>query len=462
MLLLDVVGLTAAMIDRPETPHLSALAARGACAPMTGILPAVTLSAQATMLTGEMPAVHGAVGNGWHDRELGETAFWRQSNALVTGEKIYAAAAKRDPNFTCAKIFWWWNMGADVTWSVTPRPFYPADGRKILSVYSQPLEYREELESELGAFPFFQFWGPKSGLASSRWIADATIKTLREKRPSLTMAYLPHLDYDLQRFGPDHPRCSAALAEIDSILGDLIGAADEVGAEIMIVSEYGIEAVSAVLHPNRILREAGLLSVRPGPIGDLLDFYASRAFAVSDHQLAHVYVKRELDVAAVCRLFESTPGVEQVLHGESLAAAGLNHARSGDLVLVAEAGHWFSYYYWLDDAHAPDFAPTVDIHRKPGYDPCELFIDPQLRLPALRVIRRLAQKFLGFRYLMDVIPLDATLVKGSHGRAPSDPAHGPVFVSSQSFGNCGPAPQAGLVEMQSVKSRVLSMLELPD
>lgn len=458
VVLIDVVGLTLRQIGA-RTPALAALARRGAAAPLGAVLPAVTCSAQATFLTGRMPAEHGAVGNGWYFRELGEVNFWRQANALVQGEKLYERARRLDPTFTCAKLFWWWNMGAAVDWSITPRPFYGADGKKVLAVYGSPGEFPRALEAELGPFPFFDFWGPKAGLASSRWITDAALRTLSTQRPTLTLVYLPHLDYDQQRYGPAHPRALAALGEVDALVGELVAAADAAGAATLVVSEYGIEPVERPVHVNRFLREAGLLAVRDGPIGEQLDPFASRAFAVADHQVAHVYARdAEAKRAARARL-EGLAGVAAVLDGPEKRAAGLDHERAGDLVLVAERGAWFTYLYWLDDARAPDFARTVDIHRKPGYDPCELFVDPALPAPRLRVARRLLQKALGFRYLMDVVPLDAGLVRGSHGRLPEQPEDGPVFLSSAPFEACGGPPGNGSVAPTSVFDRTLSLLQ---
>jgi predicted AlkP superfamily pyrophosphatase or phosphodiesterase len=455
VLLVDVVGLTTRLLGE-RTPHLNRLAAR---APMTTVLPAVTCSAQATMLTGTMPARHGAVGNGWLARRSMEIALWRQSNALVGGEKLYETAKRLDPTATTAKIFWWWNLGAAVDWSITPRPFYPADGRKIPATYAWPRAYGAELERALGPFPFFDFWGPKSGLPSSRWLADAAIKTLVEQRPTLTMVYLPHLDYDFQRFGARDARSLRAVSDVDALVGDLVAAAERAGAETVVVSEYGITDVSRAVHPNRALRAAGLLEVRDTPVGEMLDVFASRAFAVADHQVAHVYVRSRADAEAAQAVLGPLEGVDVVLGAQGKRALGLDHGRAGDLVLVSKPDAWFTYYYWNDDAAAPDFARTVDIHRKPGYDPCELFVDPTLALPTLRVARRLAQKKLGMRYLMDVIPLDATLVKGSHGRLPLDPADGPVFLCSRPFGDCGAEPEHGLVPMTSVKDRVLALLQ---
>ena len=458
VLMLDVVGLTARQITE-ATPHLQSLRGRGDGAPMSAVLPAVTCSAQASMLTGLLPREHGAVGNGWLQRDTGEVGLWRQSNRLVAGPKLYECARERDPGFTCAKLFWWWNMGAAVDFSITPKPFYPADGRKLLAVYGTPDAYRAEVEAELGPFPFFDFWGPKSGLPSSRWIADAAIHTLATRRPTLTLVYLPHLDYDHQRYGPNDPRSRQALVEIDGIVGDLIVAADRAGAEVVVVSEYGIEDAPHPVHVNRALRSAGLLAVRDTPVGEVLDVFASRAFAVADHQVAHVYAADEAARTAAKTVLRELDGVGEILDAAGKQRNGLDHPNAGDLVAVASAGHWFTYYHWLDDTRAPDFARTVDIHRKPGYDPCELFVDPALRLPFLRVARRLLQKKLGMRYLMDVIPLDATLVKGSHGRLPEDPQDGPVFLSSRKWNACGGEPETGVVDVLEVADRVLALLE---
>jgi predicted AlkP superfamily pyrophosphatase or phosphodiesterase len=457
VLLVDVVGLTQRQIGE-HTPHLARLSREGACAPMDGVLPAVTCSAQATLLTGALPAQHGAVGNGWFERETGEVAFWRQSNALVRGEKLYELARARDPSFTCAKLFWWWNLGAAVDWSITPRPFYPADGRKIVAVYGWPTTYAAELESALGPFPFFDFWGPRSGLASSRWIADATLRTLEERRPTLTLCYLPHLDYDHQRLGPGAPRSLEALREVDALVGELAEGARRRGATLVVVSEYGLCAVERPVHVNRALRREGLLEVRATPAGEVLDTFASRAFAVSDHQVAHVYARSDEAREHARRVLRNLPGVAEVLDRAGQRRYGLDHARSGDLVAVSEPASWFTYYYWLDDARAPDFARTVDIHRKPGYDPCELLLDPALRLPRLRIAWRLAQKALGQRMLMDVIGLDAAQVRGSHGRLAQDPLDGPVFLCSRPFDACGGAPQRGVLRMTSVRDRVLGLI----
>lgn len=433
LLILDVVGLTYDMLG-PDTPHLSRLATEGFARPLTGILPGVTCSAQATMLTGTLPREHGIVANGWYFRDLAEVMFWRQSNRLIQGERLYEAGKKRDPGYTTAKMFWWYNMYAPVEYSMTPRPSYPADGRKIFDSYSQPPGLRDELQSKLGVFPLPRFWGPIANIVSSRWIADASLEVMRRYRPSLNLVYLPHLDYNLQRLGPDDPRIREDIRQVDAEAGKLIEAARELDMEVLVVSEYAITAVSQPVPINRVLREAGYLVARREPLGwETLDCGACRAFAVSDHQLAHVYVRHPEDVAAVKTLLEKAPGIERVLDRAEQGEFGLDHERSGELIAISAPGAWFTYYFWLDDRVAPDYARTIDIHRKPGYDPVELFVDPQLRFPKLRMARRLAQKFLGFRYYMDVIGLDAGIIKGSHGRLPTlgrEAAESPVLISS--------------------------------
>lgn len=431
-LVLLIVGLTPRHLGR-HTPNLERLARAGAVRPLTPILPAVTCSVQATFMTGLLPRDHGVVANGWLFRDLMEVWFWRQSNRLVAGEKIWEQGRARDPAFTCANLFWWYNMAASHDVGVTPRPIYKADGRKLPDCYATPPHLRDELTARLGPFPLFQFWGPGTTIASSRWIADAAVHVMETRNSTLTLVYLPHLDYDLQRFGPDesHPRVAASLAEIDAVAGDLIAYADRTERRMVVLSEYGITAVDTPVHINRVLREAGFLAVREEDGGELLDPVASSAFAVADHQIAHVYVRRPDLVAPVRRVLSGIPGVAEVLDAAGRRAHGLDHARAGELVAVAEPRAWFTYYYWLDETRAPDFARTVEIHRKPGYDPVELFVDPRLRVPKLAIGARLLKRKLGLRALMDVIPLDAALVKGSHGRLPERAEDGPLIISSE-------------------------------
>ncbi len=455
-LVILAVGLSPALVGE-FTPHLKRLAARGGQRALRTVTPAVTCSVQSTLVTGLAPSGHGIVANGWYFRDLSEVWLWRQSNRLVAGEKLWETAKARDASFTCAKMFWWYNMYASADWSATPRPMYPADGRKIPDHYAHPYALHDELDAKLGPFPLFKFWGPLTDISSTEWIAQATLHVMRTRNPTLTLTYLPHLDYNLQRLGPDlsHPRVQQDLKELDAVCGTLIDAAEASGRDVIVVSEYGITPVTDAVHINRALREAGLIAVRPEEHGrEILDPGASAAFAVADHQIAHVYVNDRARLAEVRALLEKLDGVERVLDEAGKRELGLDHPRSGELVAISKAERWFSYYYWLDDRLAPDFARTVDIHRKPGYDPVELFFDPALAAPKLASAWRLAKRKLGLRTLMDVISLrDTALVKGSHGRLTDDPQHGPLVISSKP--NLLPA---GDVEATAFKQLVLAHL----
>lgn len=431
-LVLLIVGLTERLLGS-NTPNLSALVKRGGMRSLKTVVPAVTCTVQSTLLTGLLPRDHGAVANGWYFREQAEVWLWRQSNRLIAGEKVWEAGKKLDPAFTCANMFWWYNMYSTVDVSATPRPMYPADGRKLPDHYTEPPELRDELNHRLGTFPLFTFWGPMTSIEASRWIARATQHVRRTRQTTLTLCYLPHLDYGLQKWGPEpnDSRVAKDLRDIDTVAGELIEEAERSGDRVLVVSEYGIVPVRNAVHINRALRQAGLIRVRNEIGRELLDAGASKAFAVADHQVAHVYLQHGADHRAVKRLLESLDGIAQVLDEEGKRAMGLDHARSGELIALSEHDRWFSYYWWLDDAQAPDFARTVDIHRKPGYDPMELFIDPALVLPKLKVARRLVARRLGFRNLLDVTPITGTtMVKGSHGLITVRPEDGPLVISN--------------------------------
>ncbi|MCA8974893.1 MAG: alkaline phosphatase family protein [Planctomycetes bacterium] len=430
MKLLVVIAVGLRPRDLAHAPVLRGLGDHGFAAPLDTVFPAVTCSVQATFLTGLLPSGHGVVGNGWYFRDLAQVMFWRQSNQLVQGEKLYEIA-RRELGARTAKMFWWYNMYAPtVDWSVTPRPEYHADGLKKPGLYSEPPELQQQLQQELGPFPLFDFWGPRAGIASTRWITSSALAVLRRHDPELMLVYLPHLDYDHQRFGPDDPRSQRAVAELDAECARLIEAARERKAHVVVLSEYGIEQAERPVFLNRLLHDQGLLRVQETSHGQLLDCGASRAFVVADHQCAHVYIRDSADQARVRALLQATDGVARVLDRAQQRELGIDHDRSGELVCIAEPGCWFAYHYWLDEARRPDFAPTVDIHRKPGYDPAELFVDPAIRFPRLKVAKTLAKKMLGFRYLMDVIPTDPSQVMGSHGRLFEDDEAGPVLLCS--------------------------------
>lgn len=424
---LNVVGLTPRLLDH-RMPRLRAFAQNASVATIDTITPAVTCSVQATFLTGAPPAQHGVVANGWYDRDHHEVRFWKQSNRLVQGDKVWDVARRRDPKFTCANLFWWFNMYSSADIAVTPRPMYPADGRKIPDIWTNPAPLRTELQAELGQFPLFKFWGPMAGIESSEWIAQCARIIEQRFSPTLSLIYLPHLDYNLQRLGPNNPRIGDDLRAIDAVAGELIDFLQSRGVEPIILSEYGITDVSRPVRINRALREAGLITVREELGRELLDTGAAKAFAVADHQIAHIYVNDPASFEHAREVVQSLPGVERVLDSGAAAEIGLNHPRAGDVIAISCADSWFTYDYWLRDAKAPDYARTVDIHRKPGYDPRELFIDPKLSFAKARIASKLLRKKLGFRTLLDVIPLDATLVKGSHGRVTDDPDDGPLMI----------------------------------
>jgi predicted AlkP superfamily pyrophosphatase or phosphodiesterase len=420
---IDIVGLSSSLIG-DFTPFLRQYVAKRSLHTITPMLPAVTTSVQSTFVTGKWPSQTGIVSNGWYDREDSEVKFWKQSNKLVHGEKIWDKAKKADPSFTCSKMFWWYNMYSTADYSVTPRPNYLADGRKMPDCYSHPPQLRDYLQKELGEFPLFQFWGPGANIKSTQWIADASILTDNAYNPTLTLIYLPHLDYGLQKFGQDLALMKQDLLDIDKVVEKLVSHYSRNGAKVILLSEYGITNVSRPVYLNRVLREAGLLQVRVERGLELLDPGASRAFAVADHQVAHVYVNDPSSMAKVREVLEKTSGVELVLDREAQRAYHIDHDRSGDFVLMSDERSWFCYYFWLDDAVAPDYSRVVDIHKKPGYDPVELFMTSKLRAGY-----KLLRKKSGLRYVMDVIPLDATLVKGSHGRINVPTAFRPVLVT---------------------------------
>jgi len=391
---INAVGLTQKLL-----PYAPRLASVGESKAWKSPVPAVTCTSQATMLTGLKPRDHGIVGNGWYFRDTAEIRFWQQSNSLIQCEK--STGGKLYDGIETAKMFWWFNQNAPVRWSATPKPHYGCDGSKAFGILDRT---DCQLEKSVGSFPFAAFWGPKAGLPSTDWIARATARVMRTNRPHLTMTYLPHLDYDFQRFSePSMER----VKELDHAAGLVIDAAQEIGAKVIVVSEYGLVPVNRSISINRELRKAGWLAVRNGPYGEQLMPGESKVFAVVDHQVAHIYIQNHEMRSEVKSFLESLAGIDRVVVPEEL---DLDHPRSGELIALAKPDAWFNYYFWLEDRNAPDYARTIDIHRKPGYDPAERF-----RTSMPRAIFRLAQKKLAFRYRMDIILLDPTLVRGSHG-----------------------------------------------
>ena len=458
IVVINAVGLTSQWLS--YAPTLQKLAQKQGITRLGEVWPAVTCTAQATLLTGKLPSGHGIVGNGWLFRDTGEVRFWQQSNRLFESEPVYETASKRAQKrgrkFRTSKIFWWFNQGANVDFSLTPKPWYGADGNKRFGITGFPVSFPDEVEKAVGPFPFPSFWGPKAGLPSTDWIAQAAAWHLERDRPDLMFVYLPHLDYEPQRFGPSGSDMPRLMGELDGCVGILLKACEKVGARPWIVSEYGHLDTPNHCLPNRELRRVGLLEVRDGPFGEVLDTFLSRAFAVVDHQLAHVYVREQKDIPLVRDILGVLPGVAKVLIGPERETIGLDHPRSGEIILVAEGDSWFAYPYWLDDKRAPDFARTIDIHRKPGYDPCELFVNPRIFLPMVRILRKLAAKKFGFRTLFDIIPLDPSLVRGSHGIACPNPLDQPVWIGSKGLADYSDTP------MTAFRNHLLAGLGLSD
>ena len=418
---LNVVGLTKAVLK--HMPRFQRWAESREVVSFKPAFPAVTCTAQSSYLTGKPVGEHGIVGNGWYDREEAQVKFWKQSNHLVKGEKVWEGL-----EHSCAKMFWWYNMYCSADFSATPRPLYPADGRKVFDIHTEPMGMREEIKGDLGPFPFPSFWGPNAGIPSSKWIAESAKWIERKERPGLNLVYLPHLDYGLQKFGSDTPEMDVEYSAIDEVACDLIDELEGNGVEVLALSEYGISKVSKAIHLNRIFREKGWIQVKDEIGLETLDCGGCQAFAVADHQVAHVYVNDESIEEEVRKVVLEADGVEEIREGAELWGNGVGRERGGDFVAVSESEAWFTYYYWMDDAKAPDFARCIDIHRKPGYDPVELFLDPEINFPMLKIAGFLAKKKLGFRGLMNVIPLDADLVKGSHGRDTVGEEEQPVAI----------------------------------
>ena len=460
LVLINAVGLTRRLLS--FAPRLNRLAQSGWVRSLDEVMPAVTCSAQVSILTGKLPQEHGIVGNGWLFRDTREVRFWQQSDALIEAESLEVTARRRASErglpFRVAKLFWWFNQGSTAEISVTPKPHYGADGNKVFGIAGTPDGICESLEQSLGRFPFHTFWGPKAGLPCTAWIARCAGEIIKNQRPELTLVYLPHLDYDPQRFGPSGCDMARLTRELDDACAPILDAAAAEGARVWVVSEYGHVDVTRPILLNRVLREAGLLKVRPGPFGEVLDTFGSRAFAVCDHQVAHVYLDSadERLAGRARELISGLPGVARVYTGPERAEVGLDHPRSGEFVVASHGDSWFAYPYWLDEKLAPDFARTVDIHRKPGYDPCELIFDPKLIWPQGRAIWKLARKKLGFRSHFDVIPLDPNLVRGSHGIPAIDPLDKPVLIGD------GTAPTAaGTIPMTGTRDLLLHALD-PD
>jgi hypothetical protein len=413
VVLLSVPGLRGQ--DLAAMPHLTQLTRDGDRATLVPSFPCVTWPVQANMVTGKLPAEHGVVANGFYWRDRYEVEMWTAWNDKILQPQIWDLMHRHDPGLTSAVWFPMLSKGCGADYVCMPAPIHNPDGTESLWCYTKPTELYGTLRDLFGHFPLQHFWGPLANIRSTAWIAQSAAWAMKQFLPRFFFIYLPHLDYAAQRTGPDSPAARQALTELDEVIGQLAAAAQQAypaGQPLWLVaSEYVITPVDHVAFPNRILRQAGLLAVRDTEEGERIDLAATPAWAMVDHQFSHVFV-RERDeklIGKVVDLFRRQEGFAEVLAGSQRAKYALDHERSGDVILVSSLTSWQAYYYWLDDARAPRFARTVDIHRKPGYDPVELHFDPATRS----------------------IPLDARLVRGSHGAPAVTEAQRGVLLSSQ-------------------------------
>ena len=413
LVLLSVPGLREQ--DVASMPNLASLTSGGESSALVPSFPCVTWPVQANMLTGKMPEEHGVVANGFFWRDDNRVEMWTAGNEVITAPQIWDRLHQHDPDLTSAVWFPMLSKRCGADYVCMPAPIHNPDGSESLWCYTQPTELYGTLRDELGHFPLQHFWGPLANIKSTAWIVDSAVHAARQYRPNFFYIYLPHLDYAAQRTGPDSPPAQGALCELDEVIGRLASGFREAyrdsNPDWLVASEYTIVPVDHVCFPNRLLREAGLLSVVETGEGEHLDLAGSRAWALVDHQFSHVFIKDNDDQVTreVVDLFRGNPGVSEVLTGTEQQHYHIGHARSGNVIVVSTPHSWQAYYWWLDDAQAPPFARTVDIHNKPGYDPVELHFDPATKS----------------------IPLEAGLVRGSHG-APANAAaqHGVLLCSS--------------------------------
>lgn len=400
LLWLSIPGLRAG--DLSQMPRLTARCAAGQTRTLVPSFPAVTWPVQANMLTGCLPSEHGIVANGLYDRGPRGPVMWTLGNHAIERPQLWDLLQQPAGDQPALHAGAWFPMLArdcQAELVCMPAPIHNPDGSESLWCYSKPQMLYGDLRDALGHFPLKHFWGPLAGMPSSKWIVDSAAFAARKQPPDFFYIYVPHLDYAAQKLGPDSPAAVTAVKELDELLGHFWAVMEEVYREppaVLVTGEYAIVGVDHVSYPNRRLRESGLLQVTVDEQGrEQLDFAGSAAWALVDHQFSHVFVRdRDPEVIRrVADLMRREPGIEEVLVGDDLGRFGLNHPRSGELVLISQPSSWQAYYWWFDDRCAPEYARTVNIHRKPGYDPVELHFDPQTR----------------------GIPLNAGLIGGSHG-----------------------------------------------
>lgn len=429
VVVLDIVGLdvkhllsssTSASSDS-KIPNISGLVQQeGEFGYLKPVFPSVTCTVQSSILTGKYPNEHGIISNGMFDRVNLQTLFWEQSTNLVQSEKIWDHIKQKNQSAKTALLFWQNSMYSNNDFVISPRPIHLENGQMDMWCYSKPVDYYERLAQKIGEFNLLNYWGPFASFNSSDWITKSVEYTIENNRPQLLFAYFPQIDYSAQKFGKSSPEVTNDLQKIDESVGKIINAVKSAGiydeTEFILISEYGFNDVNGAVPINRILREKGLLKVRTIKGKEYIDFEFSHAFAMVDHQIAHIYLNNEGKESKekIKKFLADISGIETVCDLDEKRNLHIDHERSGELIVIAEKDKWFSYYWWFEENtdpslsnpgtkesnadegsdKAPTFTKTVDIHRKPGYDPLDLFFDP----------------------IKKSISTNTSLIKGSHGR----------------------------------------------
>ncbi len=399
LIVLDIVGLEPRHVSEEKTPNICSLSTEGELAKVRPVFPAVTCTSQASIISGTYPQQHGIIANGLYNRETCTVSFWEQFSSLVQADKVWDIAKRHGVGRTTAMLFWQNTMYANSDIVLTPRPLH-MENQMIMWCYSRPPGFYEKISADIGKFDLSTYWGPFASNKSSLWIGRASELVLERQRPNILFTYIPHMDYIFQREGTVPKTLKDEISCADLIVGNIIKKTIDLGireeSQFIILSEYGFTDVISDIPLNRVLREHGLLAVREIEGREYIDFEYSLAFAMVDHQVAHIYIK-DPNLQRVKRILEGVEGIEVVLDRQGKESMNINHERSGDLIAISDSDRWFSYYWWFEEEKAPPFANSVDIHRKPGYDPSELFLDVKTRK----------------------IPLNGSMVKASHGRVPS-------------------------------------------
>ncbi|HXS60297.1 MAG TPA: alkaline phosphatase family protein [Candidatus Sulfopaludibacter sp.] len=398
IVVLDIVGLDISHVSSGLLPTISDLAGIGECGYLTPVFPSVTSTVQSSVLSEKYPNQHGIISNGLYDRENYQVSFWEQSSKLVKSERIWDILKKKNNDLKTSILFWQNTMFANSEFVITPRPIHLENGQMDMWCYSRPPGYYEEVSNIIGEFDLYSYWGPFASFKSTEWISKSVEYTLEKYKPNLLFAYFPQLDYSSQKFGKNSTEVKVDLEKIDEVVSSIIKKTKKLGifeeTEFIVFSEYGFNDVNDGISINKLLREKGYLAIRTIKNNEYIDFEYSKAFAMVDHQIANIYIKNPEDKNFVKEILEEVKGIEKICDDKEKRELKIDHSRSGDLIAISNKDKWFSYYWWFEDNKAPTFTKTVDIHRKPGYDPLELFVD----------------------FKTKSIPFETTLVKGSHGR----------------------------------------------